>query len=90
MKSWSFWIMGFLLPLFSHGQDYTFARLSMTDGLASNFVYSVWQDPKGFLWLGTKDGLKRFDGYNFKAFRTEPGRNKIPCCEKALLQPGSF
>jgi signal transduction histidine kinase/ligand-binding sensor domain-containing protein len=77
-KSWCFWIMGFLLPLLSHGQDYTFARLSITDGLASNFVYSVWQDPKGFLWLGTDNGLQRYDGRKIVSFYDHGVSNFLP------------
>jgi len=39
------------------------------EGLSNNTVFCVAQDKRGFIWLGTKDGLNRFDGYTFKVFR---------------------
>ncbi len=39
---------------------------STTDGLASNAVYSIAPDSRGFLWFATADGLSRFDGYGFE------------------------
>jgi signal transduction histidine kinase/ligand-binding sensor domain-containing protein len=47
------------------------------NGLSHNTVFSSVQDKKGFLWFGTKDGLNRFDGYQFKTFsikREQRGR----------------
>src|SRR5215813_8893538 len=38
---------------------------STADGLASNAVYSIASDSRGFLWFATAEGLSRFDGYGF-------------------------
>jgi len=49
----------------TRSQDYVFNHLSKTDGLASNQVHCVWQDRQGFLWVGTDNGLQRYDGRSF-------------------------
>lgn len=38
-------------------------------GLCSNTVTQLFQDSKGFLWIGTDGGLNRFDGYEFRRFQ---------------------
>ncbi len=43
-----------------------FERYTSDDGLPNNLVSSIVQDRQRFLWLGTPDGLSRFDGYQFK------------------------
>lgn len=53
-------------------QKIQFERLSTTNGLSNNLVYDIIQDKTGFLWIATDDGLNRFDGYEFKVFRSEP------------------
>ena len=49
-----------------------FERLSTEDGLSENVIYAIHQDAKGYLWVGTWDGLNRYDGYTFKKFFHNP------------------
>ena len=60
-----------LLPFFASGQSYYFKRYQAEDGLAHNTVITILQDQKGFMWVGTKEGLNRFDGYTFKSFKNK-------------------
>lgn len=46
-----------------------FSRIEVSAGLSNSNVTCIVQDSKGFLWVGTADGLNRFDGYNFKIYR---------------------
>src|SRR5215472_8047535 len=43
------------------------------DGLARNRVRCIVQDKRGFLWVGTAEGLSRFDGYRFTNYRIKEG-----------------
>ncbi len=45
-----------------------FHRLSTEDGLSESNIDCIFQDNKGFLWIGTYNGLNRFDGYNLKTY----------------------
>ncbi len=47
-----------------------FERLSIDQGLSQNTVTAILQDRTGFLWLGTQDGLNRYDGYGFEVYRS--------------------
>lgn len=46
---------------------------STTDGLSDNKVISIIKDRDGFMWFSTWAGINRFDGYDFKAFKSYPG-----------------
>lgn len=47
--------------------------LGIQDGLPNQKVHAIDQDRDGFLWIGTHDGLARYDGSSFKIFRHVPG-----------------
>jgi PAS domain S-box-containing protein len=51
-----------------------FRRLSLEDGLSQVSVKCMLQDSRGLLWIGTEDGLNRYDGYKFTVFRPEQGK----------------
>jgi signal transduction histidine kinase/ligand-binding sensor domain-containing protein/DNA-binding response OmpR family regulator len=53
-------------------QPLRFNRYSVEEGLSQNTVLALLQDRQGFLWIGTQNGLDRFDGYDFKAFKPNP------------------
>jgi len=48
-----------------------FEQFTVNDGLSQNFVTCILQDHQGFLWFGTRDGLNRYDGYQFKTYSFE-------------------
>ncbi|MFQ6614031.1 MAG: two-component regulator propeller domain-containing protein [Fidelibacterota bacterium] len=54
-------------------KDLEFQRLSSEQGLSQNSVNCIAQDSLGFLWIGTQDGLNRYDGYSFTVFRPDMG-----------------
>jgi ligand-binding sensor domain-containing protein len=55
-----------------------FINFSAKDGLPEKYIYTATQDAKGFMWFGTGTGLYRYDGHQFKLFRSpldRPGAN---------------
>ena len=60
------------LPVFSQKPFVKITRLSLEEGLSQSNVRCILQDKNGFLWIGTQDGLNRYDGYNFKVFKNDP------------------
>jgi ligand-binding sensor domain-containing protein len=65
--------------------DIQFDRYSVSQGLSHIAVNSITQDSWGFIWIGTYDGLNRFDGTNFKVFKRVPDdsttliNNRVHC-----------
>jgi len=69
-----------------------FSHLTVEDGLSNSSVLSTFQDYKGFIWLGTRDGLNRYDGKRITIYRdfyknNPKGPNvKINCIAEDKLQ----
>jgi ligand-binding sensor domain-containing protein/serine phosphatase RsbU (regulator of sigma subunit) len=78
---------GFLIIFFSvlsgngFSQDYNFRNFSSEDGLAQSYVYSIIQDMNGYLWIGTGNGLSKYNGFKFENFSTNDSLadNYITC-----------
>jgi len=52
-----------------------FKHLTIEDGLPQNSVQAMLQDSTGFLWVGTQEGLVRYDGYSLKVFKHDPSNS---------------
>ncbi len=64
-----------LLAVFTcKGQSHYFKHYQADDGLARNSVTSIMQDRKGLIWIGTRGGLNRFDGYTFKIYQDKKNK----------------
>lgn len=55
----------FLFSSLSNGQTYSFMNYGLGRDIPNAFIYTITQSNDGFLWVGTGNGLSRFDGYNF-------------------------
>lgn len=74
----------FLLGLTFHGYSQHYDLRKYSDELAHSYVYSIIQDNNGYLWIGTDNGLSRFDGISFRSFTTRDSLadNFITCSFK--------
>ena len=70
-----YYVIGMLLSLFVTGvsaKHYYFRNINSNQGLSSNSVNAIYRDSKGFLWIGTNQGLNCYDGYQIKTFKANP------------------
>ncbi len=66
------------LPYFLVGQfNCMFSHYSTSNGLSSGAIGAIIRDHEGYIWVGTWDGLNRFDGHNFTTFKSKPGDSNI-------------
>ncbi|WP_285834455.1 response regulator [Kangiella sp. TOML190] len=66
-----------LLPVYAFTQNIVSKNYFSTDGLADNRVWSLTEDMHGFLWVGTANGLSRFDGIKFKNYFASTGNHAL-------------
>jgi len=62
----------FFLTGFSFSQQYNFTTYSIEQGLSQSVVNCIFQDSKGYIWVGTQHGLNKFNGYSFESFTFNP------------------
>ena len=62
-----------LLSRPARAQQVFLRQFGLTEGLRAPFVYALAQDRQGYLWLGTGDGLVRYDGSRFVSFTQQNG-----------------
>lgn len=67
----------FVLSSAMRGQEYKVEHITIANGLSQNSALSIIQDEKGFIWIGTKDGLNRFDGASFTVFKHEHNKSSL-------------
>lgn len=53
---------------FSQLQNYSFNNYDINVGLSSNWITCILKDSRGYMWIGTRYGLNRFDGYSFRQY----------------------
>jgi signal transduction histidine kinase/ligand-binding sensor domain-containing protein/ActR/RegA family two-component response regulator len=83
-----------VLPLFLIGEEgpyIDFESISSKNGLSQNTVFSMLQDRDGFLWIGTEDGLNKYDGYKCTILKKDPkNKNSISGSDiRAILEDRS-
>ncbi len=67
----------FIFPVTAQSPNLYFQHLNSSDGLSNNRVNCIIQNKQGYLWIATLDGLNRYDGYNFKIFKSHPEDQNI-------------
>ncbi|NJK94226.1 MAG: hypothetical protein HC905_04170 [Bacteroidales bacterium] len=70
-KAFVFLSVFYVMTSFAYSQNrsFKFEKINTEHGLSQATVNCIFQDSRGYLWIGTNDGLNRYDGYNFKIFR---------------------
>ncbi len=68
----SIFVFSFMLLLNSYSQHYIFTNYSINNGLSQSVVNCVFQDSRDYIWIGTQNGLNRFNGETFDIFSYNP------------------
>jgi streptogramin lyase/DNA-binding CsgD family transcriptional regulator len=72
LDNYRIWKMVFLIQIFTfsnissqHISAFNFDHLTIEEGLSHNTILSLEQDRNGYIWIGTQNGLNKYDGYTF-------------------------
>lgn len=66
------YLMGYLVLAQKPAFNIQYEHLGLEEGLSQSSVKCLLKDKHGFIWIGTQDGLNRYDGYEFIIFRNDP------------------
>ena len=73
LHTFSFFLTFFSIPIFANGfGSLEFRHISTNLGLSQKTVQSIFQDQQGFMWIGTQEGLNRYDGREIRIFTNMP------------------
>lgn len=62
---------------YANANNLTFNNLNIEQGISQSTAEIIFQDSKGYIWIGTSDGLNRYNGYEYKIYNYEEGKNSI-------------
>lgn len=68
----------------SHAQSYNFKRIDNENGLSNNQIEAIFKDSKNFMWFATNSGLNRYDGNNFKVYRSDKNDSQTVLSDKII------
>jgi signal transduction histidine kinase/ligand-binding sensor domain-containing protein len=74
MKCWCLFFVAFwALGCFGQPPEHSYVHLGTRDGLSTNSVHCIMQDHQGFIWIGTENGLQKYDGRKFTTYHRAMG-----------------
>jgi signal transduction histidine kinase/ligand-binding sensor domain-containing protein/DNA-binding response OmpR family regulator len=74
LKKFSFILLVCFVFVKTYAQEAVFEQLSTLNGLSQNTVRCLMQDRNGFIWVGTINGLNRYDGFRFISYKPNEGK----------------
>jgi len=79
-------LIAFLLFTLSTSAQYhfSFSHFTSDNGLSQNSITAMMKDRKGYLWFGTRDGLNKFDGYNFTIYNLKTDQRQSVLSNRIL------
>ncbi len=82
-------LISFAVTGISGAQSITFRHLTTDEGLSQITVNSMYIDERGFVWIGTRDGLCRYNGNDIKAFKLQKDNPNSLFCNNVLRIDGN-